>query len=458
MPDVSPEDRIQAFRRKIARVLFARSALAWLTLWALGYGTVVLAARIGLGTPVRTLVWGLATAVPFLLAAAIAARRRISSAGATRALLDRESGCGGLLMADAEIPLGAWKGRIAPVRLPRVAWRARRPWALGAGAALFLFVAFAGPWRLGARENALPLQVGSAIERLEAQVETLAQEKLLTEERADALQERLQQVAAEADGRDPARTWETLDHLEETVANTAREAGEAAVADTHQLRKAEEVARAISQSAASLGSADMAGSLEELAGLLENPAVAASVGSAAAERLRSGKAGVKDLERLASRIHLSKAEIAERMSRLHSRRLIDGKALGECRSAGQCDGSRLAAFLAENATERKLADRLQSWSRGGIDRGRGDAPLAFTDPASEQGARFKEQVLPPGALGTMDQSTLLAVSKSAPEEAKRGKPSAGGALAGSPASGGSALTYTVLPRHRGAVKRFFERR
>jgi hypothetical protein len=103
-----------------------------------------------------------------------------------------------------------------------------------------------------------------------------------------------------------------------------------------------------------------------------------------------------------------------------------------------------------------VTEMMNSWGRGGVDRGRGDAPMTWTDRSSERGAKFKEQVLPSSLSGLKD-SELVGRSTGAPGIEKNG-PQQAGALKGAAAGGGSAFTQTVLPRHRGAVNRYFQRR
>jgi hypothetical protein len=65
-------------------------------------------------------------------------------------------------------------------------------------------------------------------------------------------------------------------------------------------------------------------------------------------------------------------------------------------------------------------------------------------------------VLPPADLQALKQTQVQAITRGSP-----GKETAGdaqsGALDQAAAGGGSANSQVVLPRHRGAVERYFER-
>jgi hypothetical protein len=91
-----------------------------------------------------------------------------------------------------------------------------------------------------------------------------------------------------------------------------------------------------------------------------------------------------------------------------------------------------------------------------VTRGPGAAKLNYDNETKEDGLKFKEQELPEGALTSL-KSQVIAVSKGAPEKEPRPGEAGSGALAGAATGGGSANTQTVLPRHKGAVERYFER-
>jgi len=167
----------------------------------------------------------------------------------------------------------------------------------------------------------------------------------------------------------------------------------------------------------------------------------------------------EQMKQLSAALGKSKGKLSERLSDLHAAGLIDLKTLKKCENAGKSDSEGLAAFLAENAGEASVADLMAEWGKpgdGGISRGRGDAPMSWSDGTSEQGAKFKEQVLSPSVLAGLKDSQLAGRSLGAPAVEKSG-PVRSGALSSASTGGGSAFTQSVLPRHKGAVKRYFER-
>ena len=125
---------------------------------------------------------------------------------------------------------------------------------------------------------------------------------------------------------------------------------------------------------------------------------------------------------------------------------------------GGMDPGPLAQLLKQHQGNfQELLEELggELGGNGGINRGPGHAPLLYGNNTSEEGSAFKEQKL---ELSTpLDQAKLVGVTITTPEvtggEAILGK----GALNTAQSGGGNALSAPILPRHRGAVKRFFQR-
>ena len=144
--------------------------------------------------------------------------------------------------------------------------------------------------------------------------------------------------------------------------------------------------------------------------------------------------------------------------------LIDAELLAKCLKAGECDCEGLQRFLKENGGKACLADLkslCKTGGRGGITRGPGEAPLTWGKPGSQEQVKFKEEVLPPGQLASLKGSpTNLPSDKPAhlSSTTSPALPPRRGRLRGADAGSGSANTENVLPRHRAAVERYFERK
>jgi hypothetical protein len=79
------------------------------------------------------------------------------------------------------------------------------------------------------------------------------------------------------------------------------------------------------------------------------------------------------------------------------------------------------------------------------------------EPSSEEGTTFKEQVLPQASLNALKDSQKLGITVGAPTIEGDDSLSITGTLDSAQGGDGQTFTQTVLPRHRSAVKRYFER-
>jgi hypothetical protein len=460
------EQALTGFRRRLAVLLTLRNALAYFTAWAFVWGTGVLVLRAALGTPRPVLLWGLAGLPLALVPAVWLALRRLPSAAAVRALFDHRGGLGGLLMAGAEMPLGAWDRRVPELAAPRVRWRAGRAAGLFAVAAGFVGLAFATPQRLVALDAGTPLDIGREVTRLHHQIDTLKEEQVLDSARADALKQKLDQVREEASGTDPVKTLEALDHLEDVTSKTAKSAAEAAASKTEQMSKAETLAEALRDAGDKADPRLKAEAMAELAALARQAAGDTELMQGLdAEALKAlEKAGALDpqmMKKIADAMRGGKKKLAARLENLERAGLLDKEALKKLALCARCNGKELAQLLCDSDCEAfSLADLLAQCDkpgRGGLTRGPGAAKLTFGKESTMDGVQFKEETLPPSALQALQESKVLGVTPTAPQVETAGAESKPGALAGARAGGGSANTQVILPRHREAVEKYFER-
>jgi hypothetical protein len=115
---------------------------------------------------------------------------------------------------------------------------------------------------------------------------------------------------------------------------------------------------------------------------------------------------------------------------------------GQCECKGNC-----------SSDDREERDGKPG--RGGVTRGGSPTELTWGDEAQANGAKFKEIVLPPG---TPDQANkeVISQSASAPEvEPAADAPRAAGQAAG-PETGRQTWNRTLSPRHRAAVRKYFD--
>jgi hypothetical protein len=460
----APEQAVDAFYRKIAAWSLVVHVLSALTIWAFVWGTAALVLRLTTSLSNANLLWG---AAGFPLVAAWSARiakRRLPDRAAVRAYLDHFAGCGGMLMASAEQKLGDWR-LPAPRALPEFHWHGRRPLALAALAVGYLALSLLLPIEPRLLSASTRLDISRETERLAQQVRVLKQEKVLDSERAETLKQKLEQVRDQAAGKDPAKALEALDHLNDVVRQAAQKAAESAAKEASSLRKLGTAAEALQQAMEGPDPAETAKLMKELAAMgkkaaEESEKLEEELDSGLAGELASGKLSAGNLAKLGAAAQRASAKLKKLTKNLHDARLIDADQLNkECEGKGKCDAKGLAEYLKNNIRKVGLAEAMEELDgNGGVsDDGPGVTPLQFGQPSSEEGAKFREEAIPPGDLAALKDSQAIGVSATKPEPDKKAPAPSAGGLQNAAAGGGSANTAVVLPQHRGAVGRYFER-
>ncbi len=461
------EKAIGRARSEVALFLFLKRWFTFSTIWCFSWGTAALVLRGAIGIPLPPLLWA---AVGVLASAALAlvlTLRHLPSRTVVRALLDKIGGHKGLLMAGEVADIGNWSELLPSIETPSMRWRNLRLWALLAAGAVFVISTSLVPRRFTAISPAHSLEISKDVEKLSAQIETLKEEEILERDKAESLEANLAQLLAEASGEDPVKTWEALDHLENVVTKAAQEAAEDALGQTEELTEAETLAEGLAEGAAGMNPDLLAEAMKELAGMVAKAAEDTEsfkrrLSRELQESCQNGSLTQEQLDDLLRALRLCKGDMAQCLQRLCEMDLIDLEFLKLCEDLGQCDGAGLAAFLDENAGKAAICDLVDLWcqglpGRGGVTRGRGDAPLTWSDPSTEEEVTFKEETLPPATVAALKESMLVGVGVGAPSVSEISEFSKPGALTEAAAGGGEAHTHTILPRHRGTVKRYFER-
>ncbi len=237
--------QIASFRLRLGSLLVARECLrlffAWIMIWA--------AAVVGLRAVFRVepllLLWGLLGLAAAAAVGLLLALRKVPSAAAIRAVLDRHGCLGGLLMAAGDTDIGPWQRQLVSVPMPALRWRAGRQGMLLLTGVAFLVAAFLAPDRYLASGQGTALQVGGEMQRLTDKIQVLKQEQILPPDKAKVLEKDLDRIRREALGKDPAKTMEAIDHLEQSFSKAAADAAESAIKHTETASKAQELAAAL---------------------------------------------------------------------------------------------------------------------------------------------------------------------------------------------------------------------
>ena len=449
---------IRRFRIKMAALLILKKTVAFVTVWGLVWGTVVIVLRATIGMPPLALLTGAIGLVLAIGCAVVLALRQIPTRTALRASLDKHSGAGGLMMAAETVELGDWRKQMPWMRLPRLRWRGGGYWARFAGALLFVCISLLIPQRFVEISKANPLDIREEVNQLADGIDVLEEEEIIELAEAETLEDKLNQLQAEASGEDPAKTWESLDHLADTLSQEAADSAQDALSETERLTEAETLSEGLINEGAEMDAQLLAKSIAALSGLVQEAAEENALLAAQLPDLKGDgdSLTLEQLKEISAALRFTKSDIYDRLRKLHEVNLIDLETLKACEKLGQCNSDGLAAFLAENADSKSVVECIGGWCRG-IGRGPGHAPMTWNDGTTEEGARFKAEALPLSDIASLENSEIVGLSIGAPSvETSRLPPQSGG-LSGATAGGGASFSQTVLPRHKGAVKRYFQR-
>jgi hypothetical protein len=475
---------LAGFRARLRVILAIRGCLGPLVAWTMVWAFLVLALRAGLGADRGALVWGWLGYVPAIAAGVLLAVRRIPSPGALRAALDRHGDLGGLLMAAGEREIGSWSGQMREAGVPVVRWRLGRYKVLLPAAAVFLAASFLVPNRQLPFAGGDWLQVDKQVSDLSRKLEVLKQEQLIPAEKAQVLEKDLERVRQEASAKDPAKTMEAIDHLEQSFSKAAAEAAESAIKQAEKAGRAEKLAEALQKVQAQMPPEQLAEAVKELGRMTdeaakESKSLAESLDQDLLDACEQGELTDQQLQQLADALGQCKNGQQAMLAKLVKARLVDGGMLGlldgEPMDGGQLglldgdpsggdggDGGgdgELAALLAKCKDGADLAAALVGGLPGKGGPGGGGPPAAMTwsDEASKENTAFKEKVLPPAAVASLKDSRTIGISRADATADQPSGGSSGGALNSAAAGGGAARTQVILPEYEKTVRRYFDR-
>lgn len=452
---------------KITLLLTLRYSLMFIAVLLFILGMATLIFRVVSTARPAHIAWFLLVLFPAGAAAFLIAIRRTPAKKALRAVLDEKNCCGGLFMAGQEIGLDSWHCFMPALRNVGVKWNAGRHGALFLAAMVFFVTSLLLPERYVVIKPVRPLEISNEIEQLELEIEIAEQENIISEDDAREYQQKLDELMDYATGYDPVKTWETLDHIREKVHKEADHFAETALSATESLAQMESLAETIDKYGSEFNPSMLSDAMSELAQMVRSNTgleelLKNNVTADCLNACLSGSLTPEQLKDLLEALKECKGNITECMGRLCRARLVDSEYFRLCKSAGKCNAEDLAAFLKENAEKMGLCNAVSAFcqfpGKGGINRGRGDAPLTWTEGTDEQNILFKEQILPPASLEAIKESALVGVSPGAPSLETIIEDS-GAAVLGSAVSGGNeAVRQVILPRHKDAVEKYFERK
>jgi hypothetical protein len=453
-----------AFAHRLKRLLLLRVTVQMMTLWFFVWGIVILAMKIAGVQHSDWFVPGLFGFLPIALVAALRERRRQPAFEKIRANYDRLNACGGVIMAQETADMDAWFAHLPAATVPKFHWHSGRPLLLLGVSTVFAATALVLPERLTHLLGHHPLEIGQIVDQLRTEVQTLEQEKIVPDQKADELLKQLSQLQKDSSGYDPNKTWEALDHIKQANSDLAKQAAEEAEKKTESLTEAETLAKAMEQAADSgMDAATAEQAAQDLKSLLDSAKLEDGVlnGKIPPELLQNLSGLSKEqMENLVKALELNKGAMNATLNELANLKMIDPAALAKCQNAGHMPNfAALADYLSHCQGGKCDSDVLFSWlhkrGRGGPGRGGPEAPMDWDNNTSEDNQKFQAHALPPSSH--LSDAQMVGISKAAPQLSANDVSPEHGALDNAAAGGGSGRTQVILPEHRQAVQNFFKR-
>lgn len=461
-------DLVRALQGLVWRVNIAaatRSVVDWGSASLAAAGLAMLVARAGFGASVQQAAWALGV-VPLGIACGLAAWLvRRPDGEALRALADARLGAGGALMSGADAHDSAMTDAIDALR---VGCRARG----GGLTALVGGVMIVGALAMPAHDPLAgggPLQIAQQVGEIGAKIEALEEVELIPPEEADRLEEALEELSRRASGSDPASALEALDWAEARVERHAADAERTLEARHAASAVLEELADGVTAETGADAAAMAAAAGAAMESLLQesalSPAEAAKLAELAAAL--AAPAGLTESERLEALdaakacAGACKANAAKSFEKMIASRLASAEALARAKAVSEAAAAKLRLALAEGECSGDALCMCLALAgcpgRGGVSRGPGAAVLTWRDQDDQTGLAYQPAQIESESVNQED-SIVIATVQRPPEPDAKGEASSGGMIDPSSASPASASGTTTLPRHRDAVRRYFERR
>lgn len=221
--DAAPDEAhaLRRWRRRIGGALFLGGCVDAFALLAAGGAAALLGLRLfGVGVQPHA-AWLAALALP-LAYGALRARHGLPTPAEAALQIDRRLALEGHLVTGTEVDASAWRARWAPRLaevgdvLPRVRSTRLLLRALPAAALLATVLLLPPPALARTRGAVANPAVKDALERFEAKLSKLEEEKVLRPESRDALRERLEALKERVERSDPV-PWSDVDTLHEKL-------------------------------------------------------------------------------------------------------------------------------------------------------------------------------------------------------------------------------------------------
>ena len=471
IPSADYELAITQLRLQILRVLTLKFLAQGMVVALFVWGTVIIACRAMGGVPFAVLlIVGGVLIVTAATVAVLLAWRKVPDRKKLVAAIDCESEGGGLLMSLVELgSLGDWGTQLRDMKTPRFRWQSNKTLVFVATGLIFAcFSLFLPDKTVNALAGPRKLDVTNQVREINSKLEKLQEEKILDADKVEELKQELKRIQQDAEADGPIKTWEAIDHLNDKLAKEAQNAAEELLKEQEKYETAEAMAEALKEHLAAEENTH-GPTTEEMQDLANEMSNMLGEMGADDEFLNDLKQQIDEqglesltqeqLEQLAEKMSEKLRDCQGRLNNLKSGRMIDPDRLKDFSECNPRDAQSLKDFLdnqCQGACDAEGECDGGIPGRGGISRGPGSSAIQFDHDTQESDAEMKERALEPDYVD-MEASVRMGVTREAPTPNRAGSAAEeGGAVTDTTGVAGSSGRDAVLPKHRGAVKRFFD--
>ncbi len=447
---------IEIFRQRLfirlAILRFARTGAVFLFLW--GFLCLIVKAVSKMNS--HMVINGFYGLIPVFLISFILAKKNLPGPEKIRAAIDNYNGLGGLFMAEAEADASLWKNFKTNILIPQVEFCNFHSFFLFFLSAFFAGAMFFVPETFIPADSGKIHDIKNITKNIESKIELLEKQEIISKSDKEKLIYELKNLEKNSETADIARIWETFDHIQNNISQRADESSKELLREMEVLTGAGEIIDELK----SLKASEKAKKEKELMKRLSSVLSSADkeINAMADENIRNLLADpdMKKLEKMARAISKNKAMIKARLEAMSKAGLLKNKTGTR---AGKTYDKELKAFL--EAEEKKSGT---SWGkacfnggRRGVGRGRADAVMTWKNKTKEYGLWFKEEVLPSGELTPGNDSVFSGFTITDPKKDEFALPFSGGLLDTGKGEETGLNPIKILPRHKGPVKRYFEK-
>lgn len=461
---------------KIFSLLFCKYFLFWGALSGFACGLYFLISNvIAYENMLSSLIVCAVLAAGALLTSLIIAKRRQPSPDRIINLLDRVNHGGGMLLSAPELIESGWNHKLILDELPVIKLHSPKAVIIFIGALLFAVAACLAPPAVKTAITGPHLDIKNETETLTEQLQVLEDEKIITRQEAANLREQMEKMEKNAAGEDPVKTWEALDHIKESLSTKAEEFAEKTAREAEALTLSQKALQALKDAQARTAAGKYDQAMKEMAELMRKvqekcPKLSDNLSKELKDMLSKGCLSKENLEQLLNSQQLTQKQLEALLKKL--------KEKGLCKNPSGCkpgEGCETIMVTQENFDElMKMLDKEGGGEgekcsmaclmavclgpgRGGISRGRGDAPMTWSDKEiNRDDVKFKAMTLPADAVNNLKKSKLLGVSYGEAEVRPDAQISTGH-LSGVQVKGTKTNHFVLMPKHRSVIKKYFDK-